>query len=122
MYSRSDVASRTVSSILVLTTSPIDMMPHSLPSSMTGMCRKRPQVIVSIRSSTVSVSLPVEDVACHMHGHAMTKCRHAVFRHSANNVAFGEYARYAAIVIPDNDRTDATAGQHARRLGQYRLA
>src|SRR5262245_59936394 len=52
MYSRSVLASWTVSAMRVLTTSPIDTMPTRRFSSTTGRCRKRPSVMVSIRLST----------------------------------------------------------------------
>src|SRR5690554_2973391 len=51
MYSRSSAASRSASSILNLTTSPIEMMPIKAPFSVTGMWRMRRRVMRSITSA-----------------------------------------------------------------------
>src|ERR1700678_1054308 len=60
IYSRSELASFTASALRVFTTSPIEINPHTdCFSSSTGTWRKRPRVIISIRSSTVSVSVQV---------------------------------------------------------------
>src|SRR5713226_6260424 len=58
MYARSACASCAVSSSLILTRSPIDTSPSSLPSSITGRCRKRRSVISPSASSTDIASCP----------------------------------------------------------------
>jgi hypothetical protein len=50
MYSRSALDSDAISATRYLTTSPIETIPASLPSSITGTCRNFPVVIRSISS------------------------------------------------------------------------
>src|SRR5262249_30834257 len=57
MYSRSAFDSDAISASRCLTTSPIETIPASLPSSITGTCRNFPVVIRSMRSYRCTCTL-----------------------------------------------------------------
>ncbi len=102
MYSRKETASRTVSSMRVFTTSPIETMPVIRPLSSTGTWRNRPMVIISMMSWTVSVSAQV----------ATARVMYMLTgRASAVTAAVGDRAHHVAL------RQDA--GEHAGRIAHH---